>query len=440
MIREAVDAYVARQQSKHGITGASVAIVKDGEVVHCKGYGLANIEHSVPATEQTVYQIASVTKPFTAAAVMMLVEEGLIALTDPITDRIADLPPAWQAVTIRHLLDHTSGIKSYTSLPDLESRSRRDHSPREVIDLVAGEPLEFTPGDEFRYNNTGYFLLGMLIEQISGKTYSEFLHERIFQPLGMTQTRLNDLSAIIPHRAQGYSLKGMEMRNGDYVSPTLPFAAGALVSSVMDLVKWDEALHSERVLSKASLDRIWTPATLNDGKTVDYGLGWQIAEVNGHRLRGHTGGIPGFATRFVCFPDDQLTVIMFSNSDHCDATTFAQGIASQVIPHLAPQPAPTIEDTAPEITARLKTFIQDALAGKPVLDQLTEEMKQSPATHLMLLQAQHVPFGNLKELALQSSEDGALRYRAIFENESAVMAFQLDDTGKIAGIGLRREY
>ena len=223
-----VDAYVQRLMTKRHIPGVSIAVVKDGEVVLAKGYGLANVELGVPATENTVYQLASVTKTFTATAVMMLVQDGKLTLDDKITERLADLPKAWEKVTVRHLLSHTSGIKSYTSLRDFGKTVRKDYAPRDLLELVSKEPLEFSPGDKWNYSNTNYFLLGMLIEKESGRKYGEFMAERIFKPLGMTNTRANDLHAIIPGRAQGYTWDGKALRIGEYHSPTQPFAAGML--------------------------------------------------------------------------------------------------------------------------------------------------------------------------------------------------------------------
>ena len=312
---DGVNAFVEGLMQKRHIPGVSVAVVRDGSVVLEKGYGLANLELGVPATENTVYQLASVTKTFTATAVMMLVQEGKLALDDKITERLPDLPAAWGKVTIRHLLSHTSGIKSYTSVRDFHKTSRKDYAQREILDLVAKEPLEFTPGEKWNYSNTGYFLLGMLIEKVGGKPYGEFMAERVFKPLNMAHTRANDLRAIIPNRAQGYEWNGKELRNGEYVSPSQPFAAGMLVSNVSDLVKWDAALTKHTLLDEPSLQRMWTPTRLSKGEETGYGFGWQTTKVNGHRLVSHGGGIPGFSTELSRFPDDKLTVIVLTNSD-----------------------------------------------------------------------------------------------------------------------------
>ena len=337
---EAVDAYIQSHMSKRHIPGMSVAIVRDGKVARAKGYGLANVELSVPANDETVYQLASVTKTFTATAVMMLVEDGKLALDDKITSLLPDLPAAWKDVAVRHLLNHTSGIKSYTSVRDFMKTARKDYTHREIINLVAKEPLEFRPGEKWVYNNTGYFLLGMLIEKQTGKKYGEFLDEKIFKPLGMNHTRVNDLHAIIPGRAMGYTWDGKSLRNGEYVSPTQPFSAGAYVSTVNDLAKWDAALRTESLLKRSTLDQMWTPTKLTKGGHADYGFGWELSKVNGHRLCSHGGGIPGFATYLARFVDDNLTVVVLTNSDTGSSAAIAQESPASWCRHWRPKRVP----------------------------------------------------------------------------------------------------
>jgi D-alanyl-D-alanine carboxypeptidase len=440
---DSVDEYVLGQMQKHHIPGVSIAIAKDGKVVRARGYGLANVELSVLATKNTVYQLASMTKQFTATAIMMLIEEGKLSLDDLITQRLPDLPTAWDKVTVRHLLSHTSGIKSYTSTRDFDKTMRKDFGQRELLDLVVKEPLEFAPGEKWNYDNTGYFLLGMLIEKVTGKKYSEFLEERIFQPLGMTHTRVNDLQAIIPNRAQGYSWDGAALRNGEYVSPTQPFAAGALVSTVNDLVKWDAALYTEKLLKKSTLEQMWAPTSLSQGGTAAYGFGWQVETVNRHRMIAHGGGIPGFATYIARFVDDKLTVIVLTNGDSGDSGALAQGIAGRVLPILAKKTEAPIADTDPQATERLKRMILDAMKGEADLDLFTEEMKQARAAHIKEEQERLAQFGALKALQLlerKATEQGAtLRYRAIFTQERLTITFHLDKAGKIAGVGFQPE-
>ena len=323
-----VDALLRAQMDKAHIPGLSVAVVRAGKVVLAKGYGQSNVELGVAATADTVYQIGSITKPFTATAVMLLVEEGKVSLDDPISKHLSTVPEAWAEVRVRHLLTHTSGIKSYTSLPDNLKQFRQDVSREAVLKSVTDLPLEFKPGEKFAYCNTGYFLLGMLVEKVSGKPYADFLDERIFKPLEMTGTRINDPRAVLKNRAAGYSWEKNALLNGEPWSMTWPFAAGAVVSSVSDLARWDAALYSEKVLKRSSLDQMWTAGKLNDGKAVEYGLGWQLNSFKGHKVIGHGGSIAGFTCYLVRFPDDKLTVVVLANLNPLNPRRLAEEVAA----------------------------------------------------------------------------------------------------------------
>ncbi len=437
-----VDAFVQDLMKKRHIPGVSVAVVKDGKILLAKGYGLANVELDVPATETTVYQLASVTKTFTATAIMMLVKEGKISLEDKITERLPDLPAAWVKVTVRNLLSHTSGIKSYTSVKDFGKTMRKDYTQREIIDLVAKEPLEFPPGEKWNYSNTGYFLLGMLIEKVSDKTYGEFMAERIFKPLGMTHTRVNELRAIIPNRAQGYEWNGKELKNGEYVSPTQPFAAGMLVSSVSDLVKWDESLSKNTLLDEADLKQMWTPTRLSKGE-AGYGFGWSTAKANGHRLVSHGGGIPGFSTELSRFLDDKLTVIVLTNADGGHAGAVARGIAGRYIAALAEKAEEPITDTDATTTESLRGMLSGALKGELDASLFTEDAKKMLVPRINEDKERLASFGALKSFQLleRKETDGGLRlrYRATCEQQKLRVSFALDKAGKIQGVGLQTD-
>jgi D-alanyl-D-alanine carboxypeptidase len=438
-----IDEYIQNAMRKHHVPGTSVAVVRRGEVVLAKGYGQANVELSVPATEDTVYQLASVTKTFTATAIMLLVQEGKLTLDDKVTKHLSDLPNAWDPVTVRHLLNHTSGIKSYTSVKNFFKTVRKDYAQREILGLVAKEPLEFAPGEKWNYSNSGYFLLGMLIEKVTGKTYGEFLDERIFRPLRMTHTRINDLHAIIPNRAQGYTWNGKELRNGEYTSPSQPFSAGMLVSSVSDMLKWDAALDSESLITKTILERMWTTTPLGKGEPAGYGFGWQVGKVNGHRRVSHGGGIPGFSTDISRFVDDKLTVIVLANSDQGNAGILAQGLARRIQPNLAKAPEAPIADTDPKTSERLKNAFLQGMKGEADPNLFTEDARKElvPKIRQAGKDGQFSAFGALKTFALlarKETEAGIqLRYRAAFENETAEATFAIDKNGKIAGLQLR---
>lgn len=435
---EDVDGYVQNFMKKRRVPGVSVAVVKDGGLVLAKGYGLANVELSVEATADTVYQLASVTKTFTATAIMMLARDGKLSLDDKIAERLSDLPEAWRDVTIGNLLNHTSGIKSYTDVKDFHKMTRKDFAQREILDLVANEPLEFQPGEKMNYSNTGYFLLGMLIERVTGKPYREFMDERIFQPLGMTHTRANDLGAVIPNRADGYSWNGKELRNGEYVSPTQPFAAGMLVSTVGDLAKWDAAIAGRTLLDESTLEQMWKPTPLNDGGESGYGLGWQTSKVNGRRRISHGGGIPGFSTEFERYPEDGLTVIVLTNAEGGHAETLARGIAGRFVPELAAKP---IADQDASTTERLKRLFEGAQRGEIDDDLFTAEAQKQLAPRMRDDKERLASFGALKSFQLveRKAEGGGtqLRYRVVLENETLDLLVALDKDGKIQGAGIR---
>jgi len=313
---EKFDSLVREKMSANHIPGLSLAVVRDGKIIIAKGYGMANLELSTPANEKTAFAIYSVTKPFTAMAVMMLVEEGKISLEDPISKYLAGLPAAWNPVTVRQLLNHTSGIKSLQESSFNPKELPRDYTPAEIINLTASFPLDFPSGESSEYNNTGYFLLGMLIEKVSGKTYEQFLRERIFAPLEMRDTRLQNYDELIPNRATGYTWQNSGFRNAVRLSPTISFSLAGLVSTVLDLAKWDAALYTEKLLKKNTLEQMWTDAKLNNGQMAGFGLGFGITPYQGHKRAGHSGGATGFSATISRFVDDKVTVIVLTNADN----------------------------------------------------------------------------------------------------------------------------
>jgi CubicO group peptidase (beta-lactamase class C family) len=437
-----VDAFVQGLMAKHHVPGVSVGVVQDGKVVMAKGYGLANVELDVLATENSVYQLASVTKTFTATAVMLLVKDGKLSLDDKLAERLPDLPAAWEKVTVRNLLNHTSGIKSYTSVKGFEKTMRKDYTHREIIDLVAKEPLEFAPGEKWDYSNTGYFLLGMLIEKASGKPYEAFMAERVFKPLGMTRTRVNDLQAVVPNRVQGYQWDGKELKNGEYVSPSQPFAAGMLLSTVADLIKWDAALADHKVLDEPTLEQMWKPTTLAKGE-APYGFGWGVKKVNGRRVVEHGGGIPGFSTQVCRYLDDKLTVIVLSNAGGGHAGALAHGIAALLVPALKEKPAAPIADKDAKTTERLRRMVEALLKGELDPELFTEEAGKALSPRVKDVKEQLAPLGELKTFELVDRKEAAgglrLRYRATLEKATLKVIIPLDAAGKIQGVLLLPE-
>jgi CubicO group peptidase (beta-lactamase class C family) len=328
-----IDDYVAAEMEKQHIPGLSLAVLKNGQIIHAKGYGFANVEHQVPVTPETIFQSGSVGKQFTATAVMMLVEDGKLSLDDKISKYLPDSPESWKPITVRHLLTHTAGTTDY---PD-DFDFRRDYTEDELLKRAAVIPLAFQPGEKFQYSNLGYAMLGILISKVTGKFYGDFLQERIFKPLGMNTARIINEADIIPKRAAGYRLVKGELKNQEWVSPTVNTTAdGSLYLTVLDMAKWDAALYTERLLKKSSITQMWTPLKLNDGKTHNYGFGWGFSEVRGHHIIEHGGAWQGFKSFIARYVDDKLTVIVFVNLAQANTLTIAHGIAAIYNPELSP--------------------------------------------------------------------------------------------------------
>ncbi len=313
--------------------GAAVLVMKDGEILLRKGYGLADLEQGIPIEPDMVFRIGSVTKQFTAAAILLLEEEGKLSVEDDLREHLPDYPGSGRSITIAQLLTHTSGIRSYTDMPDFGKRMREDMSVEEIITLFRDEPLGFEPGEKYAYNNSGYVLLGAIIEKVSGKTYEAYLREKIFEPLGMSQTYYGSSSRIIPKRAQGYDSVNAEFENARYLSMSVPYAAGSLLSTVDDLTKWDRALYGTGLLSQASLDKWWKPFLLANGESIHYGYGWSISSYEGHWVVGHGGGINGFSCHLLRMPEDGVfvTVLTNKNDEKANPALVARKLAAAAI-------------------------------------------------------------------------------------------------------------
>jgi CubicO group peptidase (beta-lactamase class C family) len=334
-----VDDYIRAEMDRQHIPGLSLAVVKVGKVQKSAAYGLANVETALPVRPETIFQIQSITKTFTASGVMLLVEQGKLGLDDKLTKYLEDLPESWNAVTIRHLLTHTSGIKDFINEPTVDMR--KDLEPRDVIESLRERPLNFPTGEKYAYCNTGYHLLAMVIQKVTGKFWSDYLQETILDPLEMNDTRVISWSDVITNRAAGYLWVDGKLKNGRYIAPTiLGYAGGGFRSTALDLAKWDAALYSAKILKRATLEQMWTPGKLNNGSDTGYGLGWGIGKHRGHRLISHTGShMTGFKSALARFVDDQLTVIVLTNQREANQMNIATGVAAYYIPKLKAKPA-----------------------------------------------------------------------------------------------------
>jgi len=327
-----LDQYI---QGQSGFSGA-VLVAQKGKVLLEKGYGLADRQNDVPNTPQSKFAIGSMTKAFTAMSIMILQERGKLSVQDPICNYIKDCPATWKAITLHHLLTHTSGIPNYTNFFD-KFHMCEAYTPDDVVAKFKDLPLDFAPGDHWSYSNSGYFLLGMVIEKVSGGSYENFIQENIFKPLGMADTGYDRASTIVKNRAVGYSFDPTSKQpvNIICIDVSLKFAAGALYSTVGDLYKWDQSLYTDQLVSKETLNTIFTSTVVvpvgGMGMFPDggmYGYGWVIAQPAGHRTFEHVGSVPGFLTYFVRYPDDQLTVIVLPNVDNLDTASINRGLAA----------------------------------------------------------------------------------------------------------------
>jgi CubicO group peptidase (beta-lactamase class C family) len=313
-LEEKLDALMSAEypEDEPGIT---VLVAKEGEVLFRKAYGMANLELDVPMKPEMVFEIASITKQFTAVAILMLVEEGKLSLEDDIRKFIPDYPTHGHTITVHHLLTHTSGIKDYGSIQGIWDKARLDHTSEEILDYFKNEPMDFDPGEKYLYNNSAYFLLGMIIEKVSGLPYPEFLENKIFSPLGMENSYYGSQKRIIPNRAYGYQ-KGKEgWVNAEYVSMTNPGAAGSIMSCVDDLLTWNQALLENKLISAGSMRKAISNYTLNDGKSINYGYGWALSKVQGSPTYEHGGGIFGYLTKALYLAEEKVYVTTLSNRD-----------------------------------------------------------------------------------------------------------------------------
>lgn len=292
---------------KQGKFMGSVLIAKDGKILLSKGYGMANIEHDVPNGPNTKFRLGSITKQFTAALILQLQEKEKLSVGDPICKYFAKCPAAWAKITIHHLLTHTSGIPNYTSLPNFMKTAMIPVTVDELIALFKDRPLDFDPGSTFRYSNSGYEVLGYIIEKASGESYEACLRKSIFDRLEMRDSGYDHDRTILKHRASGYLHEKGELRNAQYLDMSIPYAAGSLYSTVEDLYRWDRVLYTEKVLSKKSLEQMFTP--FKDG----YAYGFAIGQRSNRKNMSHGGGIFGFSTFISRYPDDNACAIVLSN-------------------------------------------------------------------------------------------------------------------------------
>jgi CubicO group peptidase (beta-lactamase class C family) len=445
---DSVDDYIKAEMERRRIPGVALAIARNGKLVKARGYGVANVENDVPVTPDTVFELASVTKQFTATAIMLLVEEGKVELDDPVAWHLPRAPATWKSITVRHLLTHTSGLPGLTGgfKALWPGGPRLRYSTAEMFDAAIKDELGFPAGERFQYSDVGYFLLGMIIENASGQRYRDFLDERFFKPLGMTSTSVLDHTRILKHRAAGYTLRDGQLVNiRRVVEVELPSHYGVF-STVKDLVTWDAALAAGKVVKPATLAQMWTPVRLNSGASYPYGFGWFVDERRGHRWISHTG-ITG--TELSRFPDDELTVVVLTNlgrtlepTNRVNSWGLTYGVAGRSIKGLLVGREKPHKDQDPARTTAFREILEAYARG------------DEPLAVLPLTRSYFTPFGRtligerlktLREFSFVTCDEAGTRrperfgervarvchYRLVNADETRYFSFWLRDDGVV---------
>ncbi len=437
-----VDDYVRTVIAERHAPGVAVAVIKNGKVVKLKGYGVASVEFNVPVSADTVFEIGSVSKQMTAAGIMLLVEDGKIKLDAPMSTYLPNTPEAWKAVTVRNLLTHSSGVKSYSSLDGFELF--RHLKTDGFIKALSPHPLEFTPGERNIYSNSGFSLLGHIIQTVSGKPYMQFMRERIFAPLGMTRTADRDPQFIIPNRAVGYEWEIDHLTGRDGVLTDL-MGAGSIVSTITDMVKWDAALNGKNFLKPESRSEWWKQFVFNNGKPSVYGFGWRISDIRGHKLIGHTGQTAGFGAANFRYVDDRITVIVLTNLGELSlggqiaariAKFYAPGLSLRSI---TPKPEP-IPGLGEKLLALLRARNENKLDTAPITPQLMRSLSTERA------KANYRRIAALGAPAIasyvESDETGtrpSYRYRVEAGKRILLWRLTIDDEMRVSELSLEEE-
>jgi CubicO group peptidase (beta-lactamase class C family) len=430
---DAIDDFVNQELARQKVPGAAVGIMQHGLLVRAAGYGLANIEHGVPVHADTVFQTGSIGKQFTAVAVMTLVEDGKIKLDESIRTYLPKAPKSWQSITVRNVLNHTSGMGNS---PDFDLR--KDYSDDELLDVIYKMKLEFAPGERWSYSNTGYATLGLMVHKVTGdQTYGDVLAKRVFGPLHMTTARVISDRDIVPNRSAGYEMTKAGIKNQEWVGPTGNSTAdGSLYLTVLDYAKWDAALRERKLLKPESWAEVYKPVKLNSGKTYPYGFAWSLEKTPGQRgAYQHGGAWQGFRTFYIRYLDDEISVVVLTNISSADPEVIARGVAARFESKLKLPNASPIDESDPTISQRLRRMIDELVAGKPSSKDYAMQAEML-ARYGEYYGEKLRDKGKLQELRLfrrnELGNDVVYAYRARFDNGLMDVGLELDPTNKVS--------
>jgi CubicO group peptidase (beta-lactamase class C family) len=395
----------------------------------------------VPVSPVSIFQSGSIGKMFTAMAIMLQVEDGKLALSDPLTRFFPDAPASWSEITVYQLLTHSSGIPDYAEgLPDY----RKDYTEQELAALAFPRPLDFPPGTRWSYSNTAYDLLGIIVNRVSGKFYGDVLAERVFKPLGMTTARIISEADIVPNRSDGYRLVDGVVKNQEWVSPSLnTVASGALYFSVEDMIAWDAGVRRRAILTPESWDLVLKPVQLKSGKPWPYGFGWFLGERAGQPMHRHSGSWQGFKTSYARFIGDDLSIIVLANLEQANPGRILEGIAALIDPALAEPKPSQIEDTEPQVTARLALLLDSARAG--MLDPADFAFTDPEAVKANgnVMREQLARLGPATGMVLvertELGDDRMYRYEMLFGDQTLYYSVGLAPDDRITEMSLSKE-
>jgi CubicO group peptidase (beta-lactamase class C family) len=433
---DAIDDYVTAEIARQNVPGLALAVMRHGQIVRAQGYGFANLEHHVPVHPDTVFKSGALGKQFTAVAVMLLVEDGKLRLDESVRTYLPEAPRSWAPITIRNILNHTSGLPPYPA-----GEFRTDYSDDELLGIIYEQPLSFAAGSRWGYSYTAYVTLGLLIRKVTGESYVDLLAKRVFTPLGMQTARQIDEIAIVPNRAAGYEHRDGRLRNAEWVSPTANSTAdGSLYLSVLDYARWDAGLLGRKLLKPESWAEISRPARIASGRTYPYGFGWFIEHGAGQEIWRHSGNWQGFETFVIHYQRDGLTVVALTNGDSGNPDSIARHVAGLLEPKLVQAPGAPIEDREPQLTARLKNLLHQIADDKAPYSDFAFFAKQDFADLMSMYQATLQPLGALREIALFAREelgdDTVYRYRARYEQGVLDVMVGYAPNGKIATLNI----
>jgi CubicO group peptidase (beta-lactamase class C family) len=438
---DAADGVIAREMQAQRVPGAAVAVVQRGQALKARGFGLSNLEHSIPVTRSTLFQSGSLGKQFTAVAVMLQVEDGRLTLDDSIARYFPEAPPTWKAITVRHLLTHTSGI------PDYDERTldyRKDYTEDELARIAFGLPLEFPAGSRWNYSNTGYVLLGIVVGKTSGRFYGDELRERVFAPLGMKSARVISEEDVLPHRAAGYRLVGDTVKNQEWVAPRLNTTAdGSLYLSLDDWLIWEQALRQRAVLRPESWREVFSPVRLNSGSTYPYGFGWFLPDGRGPAKYQYDGAWQGFTTAYLHAIDADLSVVVLFNLADADPMRAAQRVAETYLPALKRGALSVQADPDPQLASRVRALV-DATACGVLQAEVFEHLRAGffpdrPRAYAKMLEG----LGSVQSVELLErftrGDDTVVNYRVRLGMRHFQVGLTLTPSGRFSSYSLRAE-